>query len=171
MKRLLIIIFFTMLVASCGVKKKVTHTEYSDSVYSGRDSVEYVYREVIKDTTIYLPTDSAYIEALLECDSLGEVYIKEITDLRTGRHIKPEVRIVDNVIHVGCSTEDSVAISIYWKNIYESKYNEKVSALSVSNEQTTETKIVRPPWWLRLWWIWVVLGLVVFVAGKKFRLF
>jgi len=165
MKRLLFI-FIVVVMASCTTKKKITHIETSDSVVTKKDSVEYVYKEVLRDTTIYLPADSAYIEALLECDSLGEVYIKEIVDLRTGNRVTPKVKIVDNVIYLGCTTEDSVAISIYWKNIYERMYNERISSTDVSTSVEDEKVIVRTPWFIRLWWLWAILAAAVFVVLK-----
>ena len=165
MKKLIFVII-VVAFASCTTKKKITHIETSDSIFTGRDSVEYVYKEVLRDTTIYLSADSAYIEALLECDSLGEVYIKEIIDLRTGERVTPDVRIVDNVIYLGCTTEDSVAISVYWKNIYERMYNERISSTEVSTTVEDEKVVVRTPWFIRLWWVWAILAVAVFFVLK-----
>ena len=162
----LIIIFATMLLVSCSTKKKITHIERTDSVSTEVDSSAYIYKEIIRDTTIYLPSDSAYIEALLECDSLGEVHIKEIFDLRSGKNITPSIKIVENVIRVGCTTEDSVAISIYWKDVYEKQYNEYIANSKVDKEVSDEKIVVRTPWFIRLWWLWAILAVAVFVVLK-----
>ena len=171
MKKFIFIILLSVLMTGCGVKKKITHIEKSDSTTTVTDSSNYIYKEVIRDTTIYLPADSAYIVALLECDSMGEVRIKEIIDLKSGKNITPSIKIVENVIRIGCTTEDSVAISIYWKDIYESKYKEYVSNIEVNTSVEDEKIIVRSPWWLRFWWIWIVLAGVLFIGIKYFKKF
>lgn len=168
MKRVVYILLLALIVASCGTKKKITHTEYSDTLVVKKDSIVTEYVETIRDTTIYLPADSSAIEALLECDSLGRVYIKEILDLKTGKRVKPDIQIRDNIITLSCTEEDSIAIALYYKDIYERLYIAKVDSLSTSTVITDEVIITRSPWYLRLWWIWIILAAVIGIAVKLF---
>ena len=83
------------------------------------------YKEVIRDTTIYIPADSSTVTALLECDSLNNVYIKSILQYQ-GEHS----RIGFNANHAGktlyITTDcicDSMGIYLTYKDIY---HKEKV---------------------------------------------
>lgn len=166
MKKLIFIILLSVLVIGCGTKKKITHTERTDSISEKRDSIRTEYIERVRDTTIYLSGDSALISALLECDSLGQVQIKTIIDLETGLRIRPNIEIVNNVITLKCTQEDSIAISVYWKDVYEKKYEVHIANISIDKEVTDEKLVVRSPWYLRFWWIWAILLGVGFIAYK-----
>ena len=72
-----------------------------------------VIQEVLKDTTVYV-YDSAGFKALLECDSLGQVRVKQIQDFYAGQFIKPTVIVKDNYVTLDCKV-DSAAIYVTWK--------------------------------------------------------
>ncbi|NJN27154.1 MAG: hypothetical protein HC819_14840 [Cyclobacteriaceae bacterium] len=95
--------------------------------------------ETLRDTTVYL-TDSASIRALVVCDSLGQVQIKEIQSLRSGKHIKPPdikiIRIspVQSIIESTCKI-DSQAVYL------------KIKDREINNMTTvTKTIIKKRPW-------------------------
>jgi len=104
--------------------------------------------ETLRDTTVYL-TDSASIRALVECDSLGQVKIKEIQSLKSGKHLKPpDIKIIrvspkQSVIEATCQV-DSLAIFLILKD------REKTSVTTI-----TKTIITKKPWsnWqkIQLW--------------------
>lgn len=85
--------------------------------------------ERVRDTVIFMPADSAWLTALLECDSLGQIRVKEIRDYYAGLHVAPPyVRVDGNVLTAGVRV-DSVAVFLKLKDRYyrasETKYLEK----------------------------------------------
>lgn len=73
------------------------------------------------DTTVYL-NDSARLRALLYCDSIGQVKIRQIQDYYAGQWIKPKVVIRDNYLNVDCKI-DSAAIVVRWNERHETTSN------------------------------------------------
>jgi len=145
---LLAIIF---IMSSCSVKKKFTSDTVRDSIVVVKDSIRVEIREVVRDTTILVPADSALIRALLECDSLGQVRIKEISELRTGQKTKPSIKITDNTIEIECKV-DSHLVYLYWKDRYEKQQSFSDKAEAVNTSLIVKEKIVkkRLPWWIYL---------------------
>jgi hypothetical protein len=89
--------------------------------------VEYIVQEktVIKDSIVYkaikvpVQADSSSIQALLECDSLGKVYIKQITALSAGKNLQaPRVIIKDNYLTADCELDSFAVYSEYKKTHY-----------------------------------------------------
>ncbi len=66
-----------------------------------------------------VPADSSGLRALLDCDSLGRVYLKKINDISYGTHVKPEVVILPgNVLYLKCKV-DSFSVYSWYKRIHE----------------------------------------------------
>ena len=103
-----IILLFILVVSSC---KTIVPTASVTTIT--KDSIVYIP----KDTTVYL-TDSAGFRALLECDSLGEIRIKQIKDYYAGQFVKPKIIIKDNYVSVDCKV-DSAKIYVAWKEKHE----------------------------------------------------
>lgn len=62
--------------------------------------------ETLRDTVIRLEADSSMMRALLECDSLGQVHIKQLLEWRGGDKLKPpEFKIKDNILDIKAITE------------------------------------------------------------------
>jgi hypothetical protein len=95
--------------------------------------------EVVRDTTIYIPPDQATIKALLECDSAGQILIKQIETLQGKRNAKANIRIENNTITADCIC-DSLNIYLQLKDRYQTTTN-----------TTLETKI-HPVEKELLWW-------------------
>lgn len=119
-----------------------------------------VIQEVIKDTTVYI-TDSAGFRAALECDSLGQVRIRQIEQYYAGQFVKPKVIVKDNWLKVDCKI-DSGAVYVAWKQRTE------------TTEQKVTTVKVPPPvnyvtgWqWAQIWAGRLLIALVVVYAGIK----
>lgn len=102
------IVLLMLALAGCRVAKPVPVLQSTLK--------EYVY---VSDTVAYSVPDSAAIEALAACDSLGNVYIRQITSLQTGGHTKPEIRVKDNYITLKCKV-DSAAVFVKMSRIYKS---------------------------------------------------
>lgn len=131
MKKLLIILFALMLVG-CATQKHASSTETShkkDTVTV--EKIEYVEKEIIKSVP-----DSASMQALLECDSLGQVYIKQLLDYQSGKYIKPKIKLVDNIIKVEAKVD---SMAIYRE--YHKKYSKEDSLSSVIQTLQKEEEI------------------------------
>ena len=120
MKKYLILIMAAFLT-SCGTVKYVPVEKITETI------TEIV--EVIRDTTIYVSSDKATVNALLECDSLGSVMIKDIAVLQGKLNAKTSIIIKDNVITAECEC-DSIAIYAQLKDRYKT-----------TTTSTSETKI------------------------------
>lgn len=57
-------------------------------------------KEVVRDTAIVMEADTAMMQALLECDSLGNVYITEIETLRKSSDMETTVKIERDTLHI-----------------------------------------------------------------------
>jgi hypothetical protein len=70
-----------------------------------------VVREVLRDTAFIVGADSAMIQALIECDSLGRARIREIAALKSGLHVAPpQIAINPNNILTATAQVDSFFI-------------------------------------------------------------
>ena len=86
--------------------------------------------ETIRDTIIKIKPDSSIIQSLLMCDSLGNVYIKNIEDLHVGLLAKPKIVLKNNIIRLKCVV-DTQAIFLRFKERYKE-----------SNTNISKTKII-----------------------------
>lgn len=89
-------------------------------------------KETISDTVIKIKADSSSILALLECDSLGKVRLREILSLKaSGRISPPMLRVKNNVMYVQAKI-DTMSIYLSMKNRVEKH---------VANNTNSNTKI------------------------------
>lgn len=86
------------------------------------------YREVIRDTTIFVPADRAIVTALLACDSLGNVYLKQIQTLQGNSSASANVIIRDNYITAECLC-DSLNIYLTMKDRYYTENTNSVKTI------------------------------------------
>lgn len=66
------------------------------------DSVRIIERW--RDTTIYEQPDIAWLKGWLECDSVGQVLLREL-EIERGRNITPHIKIVNDTIYLECKTD------------------------------------------------------------------
>ena len=121
--------------------------------------------EVVRDTTIYIPPDQAIVKALVECDSTGQILIKQIETLQGKLNAKANIRIVENTIIADCIC-DSLSIYLQLKDRYQT-----------TSVNTTETKIMwlekEWKWWQRtLIWcggfgIFILCFCIIFIISRK----
>ncbi len=117
-------------------------------------------KETLRDTTVIVEPDTASVKALLECDSLNQVVMKEL-DVVKGRKIAPQVKFRDRVLEITMPV-DSEAVYFSWKERHK-----------IESEKVTVTKVVKekykPPWYKKaLSWIGGVC-LVVLLISFKFK--
>jgi hypothetical protein len=112
-----------------------------------------------------VPADSSLIVALLECDSLGNVLLKELMTLQ-GQRVRQDIMLRNNTITVGAYA-DSVLVHLKYRLIYERKLQKAISDLKAS----VKVEKKKPPaFWLKfLAWsgaiAWVTLIVWAFVKG------
>ena len=94
--RLLTVLIVTSVLSmpSCR-SSRLTTTQTSDSVR---------IIERWRDTTIYEEPDKAWLKGWLECDSAGQVLLREL-EIERGRNITPHIKIVNDTIYVECKTD------------------------------------------------------------------
>ena len=113
MKAISILILVLML--GCKPVTKIVTVTDSTNV----KVVEKVVREVVE-----LPADSAAINALLACDSLGNVYLSEIATLK-GRSVAQEYYLHNNTFRVQATVKPEREIVTITKDSIVYQYKEK----------------------------------------------
>ncbi|MFZ4412440.1 MAG: hypothetical protein ACOYOV_05090 [Bacteroidales bacterium] len=153
MKKIIFIAMIVSLFISCKTKKEIT-SDRSDSL---------VYIEKLKFDTIITPADSSWLKAWFKCDSLGNVYISELIDLKS-KEINSDFNFSKGVLSYGTKRDEKKTI-IESKNIY---INRRIK------ETITITKtIVKMSMFQKIFfWIGIVLSSVgigfIFAKIKKF---
>jgi hypothetical protein len=108
------------------------------------DSVRIERVTEYRDTTIQVPADSSWLQALIECDSNGRAYLREIEGYHTGERSKmPGVRIQDNVLKVDCKC-DSTLIYLKFSKIYDHTTQTDV------RKETVTVEVNRLTWWQKV---------------------
>ena len=80
MKKFIIVLYVVIFMSFCVLLLTNCRTPIQTAV-STKDSISYIER-IVRDTTV-LPADSSWLSAYFKCDSLGNVYINQINDLKT----------------------------------------------------------------------------------------
>jgi len=114
-------ILISLTLFSCVTEKKCSQ-KFPPQVIT-KDSISYI--EKVRDSIVKTPPDSAKIKALLKCDSLGNVYIQTIEELKLGNKVKPSIKIKDNYIYLDCLV-DSGQVYLAWKEKFYSQNSSKI---------------------------------------------
>jgi hypothetical protein len=151
-------LLFAWIVTSCKTPQPIVQTEVKEVV---------VEREV-RDTIVTIAPDSASIKALLECDSAGNVLIKELQEAQ-GKNVALQAQLQNTnkgtAIVIDCK-QDSIERVIALQN-------EKISELN-NNKQTETIEVKYIPSFVK-WLAWVgagaILLAVLWVVLKVYRRF
>lgn len=149
-----------LIVFGCRTPQPIVQTEVKEVV---------VEREV-RDTIVTIQPDSASIKALLECDSTGNVLIRELQE-EQGKNVKLQLSLEqasgNGVVTVECK-QDSLERVIALQN-------EKISELS-NNKQTETIEVKYIPEVVK-WFAWIGGAAILYVVlrfalwiYKKFHL-
>lgn len=145
-------------MVSCKTPQPIVQTEVKEVV---------IEREV-RDTIVTIAPDSASIKALLECDSAGNVLIKELEEAQ-GKNVALQAQLKNtnkgNSIVIDCK-QDSLERVIALQN-------EKIQELNNSKQtETIEVKYI-PSFvkWLALVGAGAILLAVLWVVLKVYRKF
>lgn len=137
------------MLQGCKTPQPIVQTEVKEVI---------VEREV-RDTIVTVLPDSASIKALLECDSAGNVLIRELQEAQ-GKNVKLQLSLQqasgNGVVTIDCKT-DSLERVITLQN-------EKISELS-NNKQTETIEVKYIPEVVK-WFAWIGAFFVVFYLLK-----
>lgn len=100
----LIGILISFLIIGCITKKRCA--ELNKPIIETKDSI--IYKEVLKDTTIYFEDIKIQYRDTLMCDSTG--IIKNFKADFENKGIKGTVRIINNKIYAECKTDSLQAV-------------------------------------------------------------
>ena len=107
-----IIIFLVSLILVTGCCTQKRCNDMYPPVQSVNDSSSVTTNESVqeKDSISYLPADSSWLIALIECDENGKAVMKELQDYMNGKSVEvPQVKIKGNVLTATCKI-DSIAV-------------------------------------------------------------
>lgn len=107
------------------------------------DSVRIIERW--RDTTIYEQPDKAWLKGWLECDSAGQVLLREL-EIERGKNITPNIKIVNDTIYVECKTDSlELVLRLREQEIMHLKQSKTVETVEVEKEltwwETTQMKM------------------------------
>lgn len=127
-----------------------------------RDSIIVRTVETIKDTVVVIAADSSLIQALLECDSLNQVRIKQIISYKQGSNMPlPSISIQGNVLTAKASVEE--------RNLllqYKHKYTE---LLHKTSKDVTKILEVNKLYWWQKTLMWCGIALLIYVITLIIR--
>lgn len=136
---LALIVTLVLLLTACSATRNLS----SSQITKQQDTV--IRTEIIRDTVVVVEGDESMIRALLECDSTGQVRMKELMEYRAGNRLHPpSLQIRDNILTATAAC-DSIAIYLQLKDRYE----RHISAERQTEVQTIEVN--RLNGWQRMW--------------------
>ena len=130
------------------------------------DSVRIIERW--RDTTIYEQPDKAWLKGWLECDSAGQVLLREL-EIERGRNITPHIKIVNDTIYVECKTDSlELLLKLRDQTIMELQQSKTIETVEVEKQLTwwQETQIKMG----RLFLIVIVVLLIITVIKQRLKL-
>jgi hypothetical protein len=164
MKTLIKIVAMLMLV-SCVTKKKIEKYSTHDTVIK-----EVVKEKIIsKDSIVWTvePFQEDILKAYYECDSLGQLHLTYIDQLKDQAKAKQKVRVVDNYVEIECECDSSTIFAI-WKSRFEITTN--VSSQNINTSDVSSVSKTKMPWWLipGLILAFIVGGIIGYIIKKFF---
>lgn len=128
-----------------------------------RDSIVYIDRELWNDSLIFIPGDSAWIKAYLECDSNGRVLVSQMESLK-GKIITPQIEYYPEYIKLSCDV-DSEAVYLRWKSRYIKEVNHSQESVKEIIKEPYVPKFYR----FTLWFFISVTGAGLCYVLLKFK--
>ena len=112
MKKIIVFLILSALVTSCMTEEKAHRKWPCTSGVSFIVKRDTFYIPALVETKI--PPDSAWLKALIACDSSGVAYIKEIQQLKNGTHARPFVNIgKGNILTAGAKVDSFCVYNAY----------------------------------------------------------
>ncbi len=149
MRKLILISILPLLLTSC-VTHRMNNPKFKSKICQlcgGRDTItttkEVQITKIEKDTLIKTEIDTALQYIYLGCDSLGNVYIKQLNQ-KNGKIISLNTSLKDNIIQIeALKSSESILVS---------KVKDLEYKLSVERSKTSsqiEIPVPYLPWWVK----------------------
>lgn len=126
----------------CPLRKQVIETHdtievkrYITDTIIEREGVEVKYE-----------TDSASLRALIECNDKGQVYLKELIKLQSGKNMKINVSIKDNLLSVDVKVDSNRVYQIFKERYQSRDFLELEKKISSSSKEKTIPTAYIPDW-------------------------
>lgn len=154
-----LIVTIVLFMQSCKAKKEVSSTTIVRTE---------TIRETERDTVVEVQADSASIKALLECDSVGNVLLKQIAAYEAGMHVNPpKLDIQDNVLTAMVKV-DSFGIFMTLRD----RYVERTDFMESQEKETVYVNRLNGWQKFRIWIGNIVLilipaGIFIYLRTKK----
>lgn len=113
--------------------------------------------EVRHDTIVTIQPDSTMIQALIECDSTGRAYLREISQLKASDHLHQNLHLEDNIL-TATAAVDSMDIYLIYKDRYQTTTNTTTETRTV----TVTTNILKP-WQQMLMYLGSIAALAIII--------
>ena len=133
------LVFFVWLVSLLGLTgcKQLQPVVSSETTSSKTTTIT----DIPRDTILITSPDSASIKALFGCDSLNQVFLRDLA-IEKGRKITPEVKWLPGGILEVTAKVDSEAVYFSWKE----RHVLEVDSVKVSKATVVKEK---PPWYAK----------------------
>lgn len=148
-----------LFMQSCRATREVSNTQAVRTE---------IIREVVRDTVITVKPDQATIKALLECDSTGNVLIRQLAEYEAGERLKPpRINVQDNVLTASAET-DSLSVYLALKD----RYTERADTVYIDKSKIIEVNRLNGWQKLRMWignvmLILIPVGTLIYLRTKK----
>ena len=119
--------------------------------------------ETLHDTIITIQPDTSMIQALIQCDSTGQAYLRQIRQLKTGTQIKQTIHLEGGRL-TATSAIDSMSIYLTYKD----RYQTTEATRTETNTVTVATNILKS--WQKLLMFIGALALIITAIKLYLRL-
>jgi len=174
MKKLLLLLLSSIILSSCCTQKrcnkKFPPVVTNDSISGKKDSINNSHTESIKDSIVFIAPDSSWLKASISCDSLGNVYIKNIVQLQS-ENGKLLLQLKDNELFISNITQPK-EITVHSKSTNDVNSNTALNSNTVT--KTITVKVNELTWFQKLWiWLGYVMGIeiLLFIVYIIFKLY
>lgn len=113
--------------------------------------------EVQHDTIVTIQPDTSMLQALIECDSTGQAYLREINQLKSSSYLHQSLNLTNNVL-TATAVVDSMDIYLTYKDRYQTTTNTTTETKTV-----TVTTNVLKPWQQMLMYLGALTILIIAV--------
>lgn len=108
--------------------------------------------EIVRDSLITIPADSSWLKAYLECDSIGNVHIRQLLEYKAGEKMKPPTITIKENILTALSSADSLNIYLTLKDRYQ---------YTVTDNIKYEKEIIEVNRLTKMQGFWIILGYIL----------
>jgi len=167
MRNFILICLICALLASCMSEKKYRSKYPCTGTVTFKIHRDTTYIPSVIETRI--PPDSAWLQALIVCDSTGKAYIREIQKLKMGKNTVPFVHIDKGNILVAGAKVDSFAVYTAYKKQYIHETDQETITLAPVQVKFVPKFIQFLAWSGAALWLFVIVffGIKLFNLVKK----